>query len=175
MVFETPPVFHCFFANVNARSPLTGIIQVFGHVGRDLLRNHQRPATYCALCSTTVEGSEKSRMRTTYQKTSMRFRFFRACAFLAKNPKSYGFFWQCKRCNKKKQVFYILVFANVNGPIAKFVDSLIYHSISILVVLDRFHMRTKYAIWMLIRIAQFEFKRRYFRPCVSKFTSQCVI
>ena len=87
--FETPPVFHCFFANVNARSPLTGIIQVFGHVGRDLLRNHPRPATYCAL--RTVKGREKSRMRTTYQKNSMRFRFFRACPFLAKKTKSYGF------------------------------------------------------------------------------------
>ena len=38
--FETPPVFHWFFANVNACSPLTGIIRVFSHVGRDLLRNH---------------------------------------------------------------------------------------------------------------------------------------
>ena len=84
--FGTPPVFHCFFANVNARSPLTGIILVFGHVGRDLLRNHPRPATYCAL--RTVKGREKSRMRTTYLKTSMRFRvFFRACAFLAKKPR----------------------------------------------------------------------------------------
>ena len=47
----------------------------------------------------------------------MRFSFFRACAILAKKPKSYGFFWQCKRYNKKPQVFWILVFANVNGPI----------------------------------------------------------
>ena len=37
----------------------------------------------------TVIGREKSRMRTTYQNTSMRFRFFRACAFRAKNPKCY--------------------------------------------------------------------------------------
>ena len=40
--FETPPVFHWFFTNVNARSPLASIIQVFGHVGsptaRDVLR-----------------------------------------------------------------------------------------------------------------------------------------
>ena len=36
-------------------------------------------------------------MRTTYQKTSMRFGFFRACAFRAKNPECYGGFWQCKR------------------------------------------------------------------------------
>ena len=42
---------------------------------------------------------------------------FRACAFRAKNPECYGFFWQCKRYNNKKQVFWILVFANVNGPI----------------------------------------------------------
>ena len=104
--FETPPDFHWFFANVNARSPLAGIIRVFGHVGRDLPETHTQPATYCALFSTTVEGSEKSRMRTTYQKTSMRFRFFRACAFLAKNPKSYGFFWQCKRCNKNPGFLY---------------------------------------------------------------------
>ena len=67
----------------------------------------------------TVKGREKSRMRTTYQNTSMRFRFFRACAFRAKNPECYGFFWQCKRYNKKTQVFWILVFANVNGPNSK--------------------------------------------------------
>ena len=56
--------FFSFFANVNACSPLTGIIRVFGHVGRDLLRNHPRPVTYCALH--TVKGRQKSRMRTTY-------------------------------------------------------------------------------------------------------------
>ena len=89
--FETLPVFHCFFANVNACSPIAGIIQVFGHVERDLPETHTQPATYCALCSTTVEGSEKSRMRTTYQKNSMRFGFFRACAFLAKTRNVMGF------------------------------------------------------------------------------------
>ena len=51
----------------------------------------------------TVKDREKSRMRTTYQ--SMRFGFFRACAFRAKNPKCYGFFWQCKRYNKKPRFF----------------------------------------------------------------------
>ena len=51
-----------------------------------------------------------------YQNTSMRFRFFRACAFRAKNPECYGFFWQCKRYKQKTQVFWILGFANVNGP-----------------------------------------------------------
>ena len=53
----------------------------------------------------TVKGREKSRMHTTYQNTSMRFRFFRACAFCAKNPECYGFFWQCKRYNKKPRFF----------------------------------------------------------------------
>ena len=53
----------------------------------------------------TVKGREKSRMRTTYQKTGMRFRFFRACAFRAKKPECYGFFWQCKRYNNKNRFF----------------------------------------------------------------------
>ena len=53
----------------------------------------------------TVKGREKSRMRTTYQNTTMRFRVFRACAFRAKNPECYGFFWQCKRYNKKPSFF----------------------------------------------------------------------
>ena len=42
--FETPPKFHWFFANVNARSNLAGIIRVFGHVVRDLQRNHPTAA-----------------------------------------------------------------------------------------------------------------------------------
>ena len=53
----------------------------------------------------TVKGRERSRMRTTYQNTSMRFGFFRACAFRAKNPECYGFFWQCKRYNKQPGFF----------------------------------------------------------------------
>ena len=96
MVFWNSAGFSLFFANVNASSPLTGIIRVFGHVGCDLLRNHPWPAMYCAL--RTVKCREKSRMRTTYpKKTVWDSGFFRACAFLAKTPKSYGFFWQCKR------------------------------------------------------------------------------
>ena len=94
------------FANVNARSNLAGIIRVFGHVVRDLRWNH--PTTACDVMRTmtcTVKGREKSRMRTTYQNTSMRFGFFRACAFRAKNPECYGFFWQCKRYNKKPRFF----------------------------------------------------------------------
>ena len=53
----------------------------------------------------TDKGREKSRMRTTFTKTSMRFGFFRACAFRAKTPECYGFFWQCKRYNKKPRFF----------------------------------------------------------------------
>ena len=60
---------------------------------------------------TIIKGSEKLRMRTTYQKTSMRFCFFHACAFLAPKTKSYGFFWECKQYNKTP-VFSVLVFAN---------------------------------------------------------------
>ena len=50
MFFFYSPVFSLFFfANVNAHSPLAGIIQVVDHMGRDLLGNHPGPATYCAL------------------------------------------------------------------------------------------------------------------------------
>ena len=58
----------------------------------------ESPATYCALL--TVKG-EKLRMRTTYQKPSMRFRFFCACAFLAKNRKVIGFSGSVNGYNKK--------------------------------------------------------------------------
>ena len=67
----------------------------------------------------TVKGREKSRMRTTYQKTSMRFGFFRACAFLAKKPKSSMSFSGSVNGTTKTQVIWILVFANVNGPIER--------------------------------------------------------
>ena len=111
--FETPPKFHWFFANVNARSNLAGIIWFFL---RDLQRNHPTAARDVMRTTRVRSKVEKSRMHTTYQNTSMRFGFFRACAFRAKNPECYGFFWQCKRYNKKPRFFWILVFANVNGP-----------------------------------------------------------
>ena len=40
--FKLRRLFTVFLPIVNARSPLTGIIRVFGHVGRDLLLNHPR-------------------------------------------------------------------------------------------------------------------------------------
>ena len=61
-------------------------------------RSPRRNAHYTC----TVKGREKSLMRTTYQNTSMRFGVFRACAFRAKNPECYGFFWHCiKICHSK--------------------------------------------------------------------------
>ena len=110
--FETPPVFHCFFANVNACSPLASIIRVFGHVGRDLPETHTQPAMYCALCSTTVEGSEKSGAcapRT--KKPVWDSGLFAHALFLPKTRKLWGFLAVCKTVQQKTQVFYILVFA----------------------------------------------------------------
>ena len=47
---------------------------------------------YCALCSTIRSRAARSHaMRTTYQKTSMRFCFFWRMHFSCQNPKSYGF------------------------------------------------------------------------------------
>ena len=115
--FETPLKFHWFFANVNARSNLAGIIRVFGHVVRDLQRNHPTAARDVMRTTRVRSKVERSRACAPLTKTQdLRFGFFRACAFRAKNPECYGFFWQCKRYNKKTQVFWILVFANVNGP-----------------------------------------------------------
>ena len=52
VVFWNSASFHCFFSsNVNACSPLAGIIRVGGHMGRDPPGNHPQPATYCALRS----------------------------------------------------------------------------------------------------------------------------
>ena len=67
VVFWNSAGFHCFFANVNARSPLAGIIRVFGHVGRDLPRNHLRPRRTAHYVRSKVERS-------------------RACAPLTKKP-----------------------------------------------------------------------------------------
>ena len=86
--FETPPVFHWFFANVNACSPLTGIIRVFGHVpGRDLLRNHPRPATYYV--RSKVERSRACAPLT--KKTVWDSGFFAHALFLPKKRKVMGF------------------------------------------------------------------------------------
>ena len=71
-----------------------------------ITRGPRRTAHYVR---SKVERSRACAPLTT--KKSMRFGFFRACAFLAIKTKSYGFFWQCKWYNKKPRFF-----ANVNGP-----------------------------------------------------------
>ena len=104
--FETPPKFHWFFANVNARSNLAGIIRVFGHVVRDLQRNHPTAARDVMRTTRVRSKVERSRACAPLTKTQVwDSGFFRACAFRAKNPECYGFFWQCKRYNKKPRFF----------------------------------------------------------------------
>ena len=92
--FFTPPVFHSFFANVNACSPLAGFSRVFGHVVHDLRNALWSEAARSCAC-------------THLPKNGMRCGFFGACTFLAKKLEK--FFWQCKW-------YLILIFANVNGP-----------------------------------------------------------
>ena len=113
---EISPV---FLRNVNARSNLAGIIRVFWSRGtwpsaESPDRGPRRNAHYTC----TVKGREKSRMRTTYQNISMRFGFFRACAFRAKNPRMLWVFSGSVNGTTKNPGFLpFCVFANVNGPI----------------------------------------------------------
>ena len=79
--------FHWFFAC----SLQADIIRVFGHCTWPSAESPDRGPRRNAHYTTYGNGREKSRMRTTYQNTSMRFGFFRACAFRAKNPECYGF------------------------------------------------------------------------------------
>ena len=98
--------FTVFFANVNARSNLAGIIRVFGHVVRDLQRNHPTAARDVMRTTRVRSKVERSRACAPLTKnTRQRFGFFRACAFRAKNPECYGFFWQCKTVQQKTRVF----------------------------------------------------------------------
>ena len=113
--FETPPVFHWFFANVNACSPLTGIIRVFSHVGRDLPRNHPRPGTYYTAhyVRSKVERSRACAPLT--KNTVWDSGLFANALFLQKTRKVMGFSGSVNGTTKT-QVLGILVFANVNGP-----------------------------------------------------------
>ena len=115
--FETPPKFHWFFANVNARSNLAGIIRVFGHVVRDLQRNHPTVARDIMRTTRVRSKVERSRACAPLTKTQVRDSgFFAHALFVPKTPNAMGFSWQCKRYNKKPRFLGILVFANVNGP-----------------------------------------------------------
>ena len=68
-----------FFANVNARSNLAGIIRVFGHVVRDLQRNHPTAARDVMRTTRVRSKVERSRACAPLTKTQyLRFGFFRA-------------------------------------------------------------------------------------------------
>ena len=60
-----------FFANVNARSNLAGIIQVFGHVVRDLQRNHPTAARDVKRTTRVRSKVERSRACAPLTKTQV--------------------------------------------------------------------------------------------------------
>ena len=70
-LFETLPKFHWFFANVNARSNLAGIIRVFGHVVRDLQRNHPTAARDVMRTTRVWSKVERSRACAPLTKTQV--------------------------------------------------------------------------------------------------------
>ena len=79
-----------FFANVNARSPLTSIILVFGDMGRDLLRNHPRPRRTAHYVRSKVESS-RACAPLNNKKTVWDLGFFAHALFLPKKLKVMGF------------------------------------------------------------------------------------
>ena len=92
VIFETPPKFHWFFANVNARSNLAGIIRVFGHVIRDLQRNH--PTTARDVMRTTRVRSKVERSRACAPLTKTQVwdsGFFAHALFVPKTPNVMGY------------------------------------------------------------------------------------
>ena len=91
-IFWNSAGFSGVFANVNACSNLAGYYSGFWSRGtwpsaESPDRGPRRNAHYTC----TVKGREKSRMRTTYQNTSMRFRVFAHALFVPKNPNVMGF------------------------------------------------------------------------------------
>ena len=111
VVFWNSAGFSLFFCQCKTLAPLSPVLfGFFGHVGT--WPSVESPAARDIKCNYVWSMvREKSRMRTTYQKTSMRFRFF-SC----QKTEKLWFFWQCKTVQQKTQVFWILFFANVNGP-----------------------------------------------------------
>ena len=65
----------------------------------DLQRNHPTAAHDVKRTTRVRSKVERSRACAPLTKTQDSG-VFRACAFRAKNPECYGFFWQCKRYNK---------------------------------------------------------------------------
>ena len=90
--FETPPKFHWFFANVNARSNLAGIIRVFGHVIRDLQRNHPTAARDVMRTTRVRSKVERSRSCAPLTKTQVwDSGFFAHALFVPKTQNVMGF------------------------------------------------------------------------------------
>ena len=90
--FETPPKFHWFFANVNARSNLAGIIRVFGHVVRDLQRNPPTAARDVMRTTRVRSKVERSRACAPLTKTQVwDSGFFAHALFVPKTPNVMGF------------------------------------------------------------------------------------
>ena len=80
------------FANVNACSNLAGIIRVFGHVVRDLQRNH--PTAACDVMRTTRVWSKVERSRACAPLTKTQVwdsGFFAHALFVPKTPNVMGF------------------------------------------------------------------------------------
>ena len=81
-----------FFANVNARSNLAGIIRVFGHVIRDLQRNHQTTARDVMRTTRVRSKVERSRSCAPLTKTQVwDSGFFAHALFVPKTPNVMGF------------------------------------------------------------------------------------
>ena len=81
-----------FFANVNARSNLAGIIRVFGHVVRDLQRNHPTAARDVMRTTRVRSKVERSRACAPLTKTQDRDSvFFAHALFVPKTPNVMGF------------------------------------------------------------------------------------
>ena len=90
--FETPPKFHWFFANVNARSNLAGIIRVFGHVVRDLQRIHPTAARDVMRTTRVRSKVERSCACAPLTKTQVwDSGFFAHALFVPKTPNAMGF------------------------------------------------------------------------------------
>ena len=104
--FETPPKFHWFFANVNTRSNLAGIIRVFGHVVRDLQRNHPTAARDVMRTTRVRSKVERSRACAPLTKTQDSG-FFAHALFVPKTPNAMGFSGSVNGTTKT-QVFWIL-------------------------------------------------------------------
>ena len=104
---ETLPKFHSFFANVNARSNLAGIIRVLGHVIRDLQRNHPTAARD-VMCTTRVRSKvEISRSCAPLTKTQVwDSGFFAHALFVPKTPNVMGFSGSVNGTTKNPGFFY---------------------------------------------------------------------